>query len=519
MDKKGGYQMKRTKLAALALLALSLVLIACCAFAEEAAEERYPGASVIDAKTEELTERYEQYQPKVITMANGVKVQRTPSDANAYWQFWHAPNSYNTYYLDADNRGCASCHSDLVALLDNMTFPHLSFNSGYVYDMEVQDCMICHDEGAGYIWKTQEFGTLIHGIHQRDTFTNMGGDCWTCHTATADGRGMLLWEEAKYDVLQGIKTAANITGEFTYDQTTPSTAESAVNVFNWMSGDSTNMMAGAQAADLPLDPDLFDNWEISITGAVENEIHLTLKELIEKYPSTEDVVTNVCVMNPQGGSLISNSAIKGISISMLLEEAGVKDTATAVMSFAPDGWNRGILLSELEKDDAYLVYECNGERLQWGAGYPLTTWNTGGIAPSFIRQVTELRVVETPEDEVKIFDGWKYQDGEYEGQYLNKPIVGIFGTYEGQIIEAGQPYTFEGYADGLDKCVTAIEFSMDRGATWTTFDVSDTNRKNWVYWNFTYTPEATGAYVFSVRAVTEDGLVTVEPEEMMINVQ
>ena len=40
-----------------------------------------------------------------------------------------------------------------------------------------------------------------------------------------------------------------------------------------------------------------------------------------------------------------------------------------------------------------------------------------------------------------------------------------------------------------------------------------------LYWNFTYTPEATGAYVFSVRAVTEEGLVTVEPEEMMINVQ
>jgi DMSO/TMAO reductase YedYZ molybdopterin-dependent catalytic subunit len=224
-------------------------------------------------------------------------------------------------------------------------------------------------------------------------------------------------------------------------------------------------------------------------------------------------------MNPNGGSLISNSKIKGISITTLLEAAGVKDTATAVMSYAPDGWNRGFLLSELAKDDAYLVYECNGERLAWGAGYPLTTWNTGGIAPSFIRQVTELRVVETAPEEVKIFDGWKYQDGELEGQYLNKPIVGIFGTYEGQILELGKPYTFEGYVDGLDKRVTTIEFSMDRGATWTSFDVSDTNRKNWVYWNFTYTPQAAGAYVLSLRGVTEDGIVTAEPEELMFNVQ
>lgn len=507
--------MKTTKLAMLALLVLSLVLMSCAAIAEE----RYPGADTIDAKTQEMIDRYEANAPKVITLENGVKIQRTPSDANAYWQFWHAPNSYNTYYLNADKRGCAYCHSDFVALLDNMQFPHLSFNSGYVYDMEVQDCMICHNEGAGYIWKTQEFGTMIHAIHQRDTFEAMGGDCWTCHTATADGRGMMLWDVAKYDVLQGIKSVANVEGEFTYDQNVLSEGHSAVNNLNWMSGDTTYMMAGAQKAELPLDPDLFDNWEISITGAVENEIRMTLKELIETYPSTEDTVTNVCVMNPNGGSLISNSKIKGVSITTLLEAAGVKDTATAVMSYAPDGWNRGFLLSELAKDDAYLVYECNGERLAWGAGYPLTTWNTGGIAPSFIRQVTELRVVETAPEEVKIFDGWKYQDGELEGQYLNKPIVGIFGTYEGQILELGKPYTFEGYVDGLDKRVTTIEFSMDRGATWTSFDVSDTNRKNWVYWNFTYTPQAAGAYVLSLRGVTEDGIVTAEPEELMFNVQ
>lgn len=72
-----------------------------------------------------------------------------------------------------------------------MEFPNLSFASDYEYEMEVQDYMICHDDGAGYILKTQEFGTLIHAIHQRDTFTAVGGNCLTCHTATADGRGMM----------------------------------------------------------------------------------------------------------------------------------------------------------------------------------------------------------------------------------------------------------------------------------------------------------------------------------------
>ena len=112
--------MKTTKLVRFALLALSLVLLLSGAAIAE--EERYPGANTIDAKTKEMTDRYEANAPKVITLENGVKIQRTPSDANAYWQFWHAPNSYNTYYLNADKRGCASCHSDFVALLDNLYF-------------------------------------------------------------------------------------------------------------------------------------------------------------------------------------------------------------------------------------------------------------------------------------------------------------------------------------------------------------------------------------------------------------
>ena len=69
--------------------------------------------------------------------------------------------------------------------------------------------------------------------------------------------------------------------------------------------------------------------------------------------------------------------------------------------------------------------------------------------------------------------------------------------------------TLEGFADAYSDPIVAVEISMDRGATWTSFDVSDTNRKNWVYWNFTYTPQAAGAYVLSLRGVTEDGKILI----------
>lgn len=503
--------MKTTKLAKLLVLALCLALTLCgAAMAEEAAEESYPGENAVNQVYADAQAKSEANAPKIITLENGVQVQRTPDDVGGYW---HRPgnyNSYNIYYLNADNRGCGACHSDLVELLDNMSYEHLDFTNPYGLDMEVQDCLICHDHGNGYLYTTFDFGTMIHGIHSKGAFSAMGGDCMSCHNATSDGNGLTLWEEAKYDVLQGITFVSDVQGEFSFSQDVVS--ETIFNG-NWWSGQTTNSMSGGTLEALPLDEDFFDNWEISVTGDVENPFTMTLKEMMETFPAVTEIMTDHCVMNPNGGPWISTAEVTGFSISQLLEYAGVKESATAVMSYAPDGWNRGIYLSELAMDDAILAYELNGERLDWVNGYPVSTWNGAGSAASCIRNVCELRVVS--DETIKIFDGWRYEDD--PDNYINKPAVGIYHFKEGQIIEAGQPYTFEGSADAYDKRIVALEFSLDRGATWTRFETENTDRKSWVYWYFTYTPENTGAYVLSVRAVTEDGLVTVEPEEIMFN--
>ncbi|MGI6695386.1 MAG: molybdopterin-dependent oxidoreductase [Christensenellales bacterium] len=483
-------------------------IIAICETVSASKGEENPGKNTMKEIFDKMEQRAEEYAPKVITLDNGVMVQRTPSDIGGYWHRPGNTTSYNTYYLNADNRGCLSCHNDLIDLLKNSEYSHLDFSNTYGLEMEVQDCMICHNQGDGYLVKTQEFGSLIHGIHSKNP---VGDKCMTCHNATSDGRGLILWEEAKYDVLQGITFLPDVQGEFSYDQNKLTDTEGILNV-NWMSSDTNYAFAGAELADLPLDPDLFDNWTISITGEVKNPFTLTLKELVETMPSERRIMTQHCIMNPVGGPYISNCEITGISISSLLQKAGIVEGATAVMSYAPDGWNRGILLEKLLVNDAYLVYELNGERLGWGQGYPLSTWDAGGAAPSHIRRVTELRVVNTPPENVKIFDGWYY-----EGEYVNKPSVGIFQFHEGQIIPAGQQHVFEGYANAFDEQVIAVDFSLDRGKTWTRFSTEESDLTKWIYWNFKYTPEKPGAYVLSVRAETASGLVTITPEEIMFN--
>ena len=482
----------------------------------EAGTDTYFGESAVNRIFSDAESKSKSNAPKVITLENGVQIQRTPDDVGGYW---HRPgnyNSYNTYYLDADNRGCAACHASLNDLLDNMSYEHLTFHNGYGIELEAMDCMICHDDGDGYLYTVRDFGTLIHGIHSSQTFSAMGGNCWSCHQATADGKGMLLWDQAKYDVLQGISFVSDVQGEFSYSQDVTSDM-SQTNMGYWMSGTADNAMYGAGVMDLPLDEELFNNWEITVDGDVDNPFTMTLPELIEQFGTQEDIMTDACVMNPLGGPWIATTNVTGISISKMLEYAACKEGATAVMSFASDGWNRGIYLEELAKDDALLAIELNGERLPWAFGDPCSTWNGAGSAASCIRNVVELRVVS--DEHIKTFDGWHFVDDDlnYSEDYINKPNVGFFHFQEGQIVKAGEPVTFQGYADAYDEAIAAVEFSLDRGKTWTRFETPDTTRKRWVVWNFTYVPENVTSYVLSVRAVTTEGTVNRIPEEVLFN--
>lgn len=301
----------------------------------------------------------------------------------------------------------------------------------------------------------------------------------------------------------------------------------------WMATDTQIENIGRTMANEPLDEEVFNTWTISVTGKVDNPFTMTLPELIAEAPSETFITTQECGMNPAGGDLISNVEVTGIPMSWLLEKAGVQEGATAVMATAPDGWARGNLLENLEEREGYLVYEINGERLDWVTGYPVRAWYPGRSAQNQIRWTGELNVVDTPPEQIKQFKGWYLNEKntvESDSQTLtytkdaigegwNKPNAGIFYLHEGQILEAGVSHEFEGYAYGFDSQIAAVEFSMDNGKTWVTCETPDSDLTKWVYWHFDFTPETQGAYVLSVRAVLSDGSVGYLPDTVMFNAQ
>ena len=72
----------------------------------------------------------------------------------------------------------------------------------------------------------------------------------------------------------------------------------------------------------------------------------------------------------------------------------------------------------------------------------------------------------------------------------------------------GEPLEFDGYVDDFERNVSAMQFSLDGGATWTTYQTAGAVIDKGVNWHFVYRPERPGRYLLKVRAVDGDGTVS-----------
>ena len=75
----------------------------------------------------------------------------------------------------------------------------------------------------------------------------------------------------------------------------------------------------------------------------------------------------------------------------------------------------------------------------------------------------------------------------------------------GLIYRVGEPITFEGYADDFEHAVAGVQFSLDDGASWTTYPTVGVREDRGVRWTFAYTPQVAGRYLLKARAVDAAG--------------
>ncbi|WP_417143407.1 molybdopterin-dependent oxidoreductase [Raoultibacter massiliensis] len=496
-------------------------------------DEFYPGKEYLNGLWDRWDQIAEEYAPEIRTLPNGQMVQRTPTEYEVNpdaWQIQAGSNSYNTYWLDADNRGCESCHPDMNSLLKNLPYEHpVAWNDELDNKTTLQQCLFCHSYAPGYIAKQYEFGTLMHGIHfgarnKAEFATEFQGDCMSCHNATENGEGLELWDLTKYDRLWGINKIADVQGDFKVDQE-KTQDQDGVFSYDWMHAYYDNMRhgAGVNGLNLEMPQSLFDEWTITVKGNVNSEYTAKLPDLIKEAEDAGVVVEKtskmVCNWNPIGGGGVTNTEITGIPVSWLIEKAGgYKDDTTGVRALRADGSSkRAFPKDKVDSDEALLVYKIGGEYLDATRGYPCTNWVEGVDAQINSKQIDTYEV--TNED-IDYTDKWAGNPNGWQNEAnvpMNKPNATILGVPDGLLVQNGQPFTFEGYVDAYDEKIASMEFSMDGGETWTKYELGDTDRNKMVWWSFTYTPELEGAYCLTVRATTESGAESFETQTVMIN--
>ena len=478
---------------------------------------QYPGKEYIVENYEKWDQIAEDYAPEILEYPNGQLVQRTPTEYECpHWMQQSWTISYNTFYLDADNRGCGSCHVDLNSMIEQMDYKHAVIdNDALGTYSDVNQCISCHRDNG------DDFGRLMHSIHfntrNNPKFTKgFFGSCQSCHDATADGKGMQLWDNVKHEVLQGINKVENVEGEFSATQDKVQKMDELYS-YDFVHGyyDHMRYACGPLGLDIDLPQSMFDEWEITVDGNVNKPFIAKLPDLVAEAEAAGVVVTKpskmVCELNPIGGGGIGQVEITGIPTSWLIEKAGGYTEGTnSVRVIRADGSSRsGFDVAAL--DNGYLVYKIGGEYLDARRGFPVMHWQETYDAQIFSKQISGYNVSSDVMDERVC--GQVNQ----EGAHVNRPNVTICDVPEGLIIENGKPFTFSGYADAFDRKMKTIEFSMDNGETWTSFDVGEVDPAKWIWWNFTFTPEKEGAYVLSVRGTTEDGDVSYRAHEVLVN--
>lgn len=494
-------------------VAMALSLAVCAWGCADAGFDPSAGSQA-DGHTEfakENDEAWAAYLPRVVTNNYGQVIQKTPY-ANTPYGTMNSEDwpLYNTYVLDADHRGCSSCH-DLRDALEDGIWHQVSWFGNYPNSVgefnSASSCFVCHELGYGVNMRD-----FAHAHMNWPAFKEMGGNCNSCHYID-ENNNTLLWDDVKYDVLAGFTDidadSANMTVDWNQDELTP----------------RENMYFEAKAVEnydgvwVERSDDILNTYSISWNGDVENPCEMTLQEMIDKFGTETRVQASHCVLDGVGGTLIYQAEVTGIPVKKVLEY--VKPQANACYPTGVDGFTLPIWNEHLE--DALIVYEMNGEPLPDHQGYPCAIWFGESIsAGSYVRYLSEMNFtnVETDIDtsgmdpveagyleaQMAFLDGAFVQNAPDpdSGYAVALPNIQVLSSESGRIFKAGETVHLEGYSHGYNEVVTKLEFSLDHGATWREVPIENMDTMRWVYWKMDLEDLDPGSYLLKMRATSLD---------------
>ena len=141
-----------------------------------------------------------------------------------------------------------------------------------------------------------------------------------------------------------------------------------------------NSIKGPQHIDIA-------NYELIITGLVENPTSYTYDEVVNGFDNYEKVVTLNCV---EGWSV--RLLWEGVNLKEILEQAGPKPEARVVIFHAFDGYTTSLPIEYIIDNNILMAYKMNGLILPPERGYPFELVAESKWGYKWIKWITEIEL-------------------------------------------------------------------------------------------------------------------------------
>lgn len=282
---------------------------------------------------------------------------------------------------------------------------------------------------------------------------------------------------------ESFTSVENVQGEFHFHQDVLTPADEVFNLFG------TVATAACAKPGFAMDEVTEEDYYVNVKGTIKKAYSLNLEQIKAKE-SRQETMKCSCV----SGMALATTSVTGVPISSLLQMADLEDGTNIITFKSAEGYGLSMPLQYVLDKDALLVYRIGETELDAENGGYLQVWMPDTVAKYFTRQVTEIELGKADEmPEVQ--------------QPENTYQVSIVNRFDDSF-KIGDQIGFEGYADDFNTAITAVEFSLDGGETWTSYETANTTSRLWVYWHFDYVAEQAGTYRLDVRARAADGTVS-----------
>jgi DMSO/TMAO reductase YedYZ molybdopterin-dependent catalytic subunit len=242
-------------------------------------------------------------------------------------------------------------------------------------------------------------------------------------------------------------------------------------------------------------------WGMQVAGLVERTLTLTWDD-VKARPQIEAMRTLECISNPAGGGLIGNATWQGISLSDLLHEARLEQSARYVTFEGQDEYFTTVPLDLALDERSLLVYQMNGEPLPPEHGFPLRVLLPGVYGQKQPKWISRIYVSDQNEKGPWEQKGWSNTATIKANSRIEAPAYG-------EQLKVGQRALIAGMAFAGLSGVHRVEVSTDRGQSWSEATLvpgpAPFEKTTWTGWYTWWMPAQTGRQIIQARATDGDG--------------